>query len=164
MSVQCHLSVSCSCCIYCMSYTVPLPTNNGCLFFEFDYAELLLWLIRLICVLDWKGSPAGRDQWLCWPLHDTEGKWLCKGNVVQQLRTAKQSTTKVLHSLPLNNLLKLCKTGRVPYVLKLKAFTGILFYIITSSEQGQTWEAARPGRGFLPQAGSLSHAFCLGNC
>lgn len=42
----------------------------------------------LVCFLDWKGSPAGRDWWLCWPLHDTEGMWLCKGNVALNTQTS----------------------------------------------------------------------------
>lgn len=38
------------------------------------------------------------------------------------------------------------------------------FYDKSFSEQGQTGETAIPGGDVLPEAGPLSHAFCLGHC
>lgn len=60
----------------CLWHTARRDTN---------YGYFLVWLCTLVLpvfIVDWKGSPAGRDQRLCWTLHDTEGMWLCKGNIV----------------------------------------------------------------------------------
>lgn len=115
---------------------------------ESVYAEMLLF----VSVLDWKGSSAGRDQWLCWTLYHTEGMWLDKGNMADTADFAF-SLSSFKHVLA------------VYYVLKLKAFFSLvkLDFAIGLSEQGQAREAAGSGRDVLPEAGSLSNALCLGN-
>ncbi len=58
-----------------------------------------------VCILDWKGSSARRNQWLCWTLHHTEGMWLCKGNVAEKLHEPQK---KLLQILPCSILFWIC--------------------------------------------------------
>lgn len=121
----------------CSRYEI-LQQKHGlsCFILWCDYA-----LLSGCVFLDWKGSSAGRDQWMCWSLHDTEGVWLIKGNM-----TAPHFYLRC-----------------VPWVHILDPELILYMLCFGFSEQGQDREATVPSWDVLPEAGSLPNALCLGN-
>lgn len=91
--------------------------------------------------LDWEGSPAGRDWWLCRSLHHTAGMWLFKGNMVAPYFELK-CVPRVHVAYP-------------DLILEL--------FFFHFAEQGQAREAAGSSWDVLPEAGALSNALRLGN-
>lgn len=87
-------------------------------------------------LLDWQGSPAGRDQWMCRSLHHAAGMWLFKGDITVPCLQLK------------------C----VPECI-------LIWYLIlyVLQEQGQAGETAGPSRDVLPEAGAVPNALRLGN-